>query len=157
PKLLPTSKGTKLPYGMSWGTIPCANDSRVVFVLVPLLGALIPSSPLCSPGRPAPLRRYPTSSCAACPAPATVARHRAPPCCSSRRWPRAARVEGTRVKSGSVLPIRAVKAMISKAVETYGRLNCAHNNAGIGSRPRAPLHECTEEIWDRALGINLKG
>ena len=47
--------------------------------------------------------------------------------------------------------------MISEAVETYGRLNCAHYNAGIGSRPRAPLHECTEETWDRVLGINLKG
>src|SRR5467141_2528421 len=51
----------------------------------------------------------------------------------------------------------AVEAMISKTVETYGRLDCAHNNAGIGSRPRAPLHECTEETWDRVLGINLKG
>jgi len=50
-----------------------------------------------------------------------------------------------------------VEAMISKAVETYGRLDCAHNNAGIGSRPRAPLHECTEETWDRVLAINLKG
>ena len=49
-----------------------------------------------------------------------------------------------------------VEAMISKAVETYGRLDCAHNNAGIGSRPRAPLHECTEETWDRVLAINLK-
>src|SRR6266487_5715931 len=51
----------------------------------------------------------------------------------------------------------AVEAMISQTVETYGRLDCAHNNAGIGSRPRAPLHECTEETWDRVLGINLKG
>jgi NAD(P)-dependent dehydrogenase (short-subunit alcohol dehydrogenase family) len=51
----------------------------------------------------------------------------------------------------------AVEAMLSTAVETYGRLDCAHNNAGIGSRPRAPLHECTEETWDRVLAINLKG
>jgi len=50
-----------------------------------------------------------------------------------------------------------VQALISQAVATYGRLDCAHNNAGIGSRPRAPLHECTEETWDRVLGINLKG
>jgi NAD(P)-dependent dehydrogenase (short-subunit alcohol dehydrogenase family) len=50
-----------------------------------------------------------------------------------------------------------VQALISKAVETYGRLDCAHNNAGIGLRPRAPLHECTEETWDRVLVINLKG
>lgn len=50
-----------------------------------------------------------------------------------------------------------VEAMISQAVATYGRLDCAHNNAGIGSRPRAPLHECSEETWDRVLDINLKG
>src|SRR5712671_2674268 len=51
----------------------------------------------------------------------------------------------------------AVEALISKAVETYGRLDCAHNNAGIGSRPRAPLHECAEDTWDRVLSITLKG
>lgn len=50
-----------------------------------------------------------------------------------------------------------VEAMISKTVETYGQLDCAHNNAGIGSRPRVPLHECTEETWDRVLSVNLKG
>src|SRR5919199_3526397 len=31
----------------------------------------------------------------------------------------------------------AVQALISKAVETYGRLDCAHNNAGIASGVRA--------------------
>jgi NAD(P)-dependent dehydrogenase (short-subunit alcohol dehydrogenase family) len=51
----------------------------------------------------------------------------------------------------------AVEAMLDKTVQTYGRLDCAHNNAGIGSRPRAPLHECSEQTWDRVLGINLKG
>ena len=50
-----------------------------------------------------------------------------------------------------------VQALISQAVATYGQLDCAHNNAGIGSRPRAPLHECTEETWDRVLAINLTG
>jgi NAD(P)-dependent dehydrogenase (short-subunit alcohol dehydrogenase family) len=33
----------------------------------------------------------------------------------------------------------AVEAMISKTVKTYGRLDCAHNNAGIGSRPRGRI------------------
>src|SRR2546428_7520009 len=51
----------------------------------------------------------------------------------------------------------AVEALISKAVETYGRLDCAHNNAGIGSRPRVLLHELPEESWDRVIDINLKG
>jgi NAD(P)-dependent dehydrogenase (short-subunit alcohol dehydrogenase family) len=50
-----------------------------------------------------------------------------------------------------------VETMISKAVETYGRLDCAHNNAGIAGRIRAPLHECPEDVWDQVLDINLKG
>jgi NAD(P)-dependent dehydrogenase (short-subunit alcohol dehydrogenase family) len=50
----------------------------------------------------------------------------------------------------------AVEAMISKTVETYGRLDCAHNNAGIGSRPWVLLHELPEESWARVLNINLK-
>lgn len=56
-----------------------------------------------------------------------------------------------------VTSAREVEAMIGKAVEIYGRLDCAHNNAGVGSRPRAPLHECSEDAWDRVLNINLKG
>jgi NAD(P)-dependent dehydrogenase (short-subunit alcohol dehydrogenase family) len=50
-----------------------------------------------------------------------------------------------------------VAAMISRTVQTYGRLDCAHNNAGIGSRPRVLLHELSEESWDRVISINLKG
>src|SRR5215470_14286283 len=50
----------------------------------------------------------------------------------------------------------AVEAMISKTVATYGRLDCAHNNAGIGSRPWVRLHEVPEESWDRVLTNNLK-
>jgi NAD(P)-dependent dehydrogenase (short-subunit alcohol dehydrogenase family) len=50
-----------------------------------------------------------------------------------------------------------VEAMIGKAVETYGRLDCAHNNAGVGSRPRVRLHELPEASWDHVIDINLKG
>src|SRR5215472_15437476 len=32
-----------------------------------------------------------------------------------------------------------VQALISKAVETYGRLDCAHNNAGVSSPVRASI------------------
>lgn len=48
-----------------------------------------------------------------------------------------------------------VKAMVEKAVETYGRLDCAHNNAGL-EEARTPLTECTEDQWDRILNVNLK-
>ena len=47
-------------------------------------------------------------------------------------------------------------AAVAKAVETYGRLDCAHNNAGIEGAS-ALTHECTEENWNRVISINLTG
>lgn len=49
-----------------------------------------------------------------------------------------------------------VKALIDAAVAHYGRLDCAHNNAGIEGA-MGPCAECTEENWDRTIAINLKG
>ena len=49
-----------------------------------------------------------------------------------------------------------VQALIAKAVDTYGRLDCAHNNAGIEGAP-SPCGECTEENWDKTIAINLTG
>jgi len=49
-----------------------------------------------------------------------------------------------------------VQALIDKAVATYGRLDCAHNNAGIEGVP-APCMDCTEENWDKTIAINLTG
>ncbi|MFC1990901.1 SDR family oxidoreductase [Chloroflexota bacterium] len=49
-----------------------------------------------------------------------------------------------------------VEAMVNKAIETYGHLDYAHNNAGIESAGY-PTADCTEEDWDRILSINLKG
>lgn len=49
-----------------------------------------------------------------------------------------------------------VKAMIEKTIATFGRLDYAFNNAGIeGSN--GTTQECTEENWDKTIGINLKG
>jgi NAD(P)-dependent dehydrogenase (short-subunit alcohol dehydrogenase family) len=50
----------------------------------------------------------------------------------------------------------AVEALIHRIVETYGRLDCAHNNAGIEG-PAVAFHEYPDDEWDRVLGINLKG
>jgi NAD(P)-dependent dehydrogenase (short-subunit alcohol dehydrogenase family) len=47
-------------------------------------------------------------------------------------------------------------ALVRAAVETYGRLDCAHNNAGISGQGFAP-HEYPEELWDRVMAVNLKG
>jgi NAD(P)-dependent dehydrogenase (short-subunit alcohol dehydrogenase family) len=49
-----------------------------------------------------------------------------------------------------------VDATVAKAVETYGRLDCAFNNAGIEGQ-RADIDRCTEENWARVLSINLTG
>jgi NAD(P)-dependent dehydrogenase (short-subunit alcohol dehydrogenase family) len=49
-----------------------------------------------------------------------------------------------------------VQAMVKKAVETYGRLDCAFNNAGIEGVVK-PTAEYGEADWDRVIGINLKG
>lgn len=49
-----------------------------------------------------------------------------------------------------------VKAMVEKTIAAFGRLDYAYNNAGIEGAS-APTHECTEENWDKTIGINLKG
>jgi NAD(P)-dependent dehydrogenase (short-subunit alcohol dehydrogenase family) len=54
-----------------------------------------------------------------------------------------------------------VEAMVNKTVELFGGLHYAFNNAGIGPdgdrMPLVPVAECSEEIWDRTLNVNLKG
>jgi NAD(P)-dependent dehydrogenase (short-subunit alcohol dehydrogenase family) len=49
-----------------------------------------------------------------------------------------------------------VEALVKKALKTYGRLDVAMNNAGIGHQPSL-THEVAEETWDRVMSINLKG
>ena len=49
-----------------------------------------------------------------------------------------------------------VDALIAKAVSTYGRLDCAFNNAGIEGAG-ALTHKCTAENWNRVIAINLTG
>jgi NAD(P)-dependent dehydrogenase (short-subunit alcohol dehydrogenase family) len=48
-----------------------------------------------------------------------------------------------------------VEALIKQTVETYGRLDCAFNNAGIEGEI-APTADCTEENWDRVVNVDLK-
>lgn len=50
----------------------------------------------------------------------------------------------------------AVKNMVIEAVNHFGRIDFAFNNAGIeGAYGRT--HECTEENFDRTISVNLKG
>ncbi|TDD76973.1 SDR family oxidoreductase [Flavobacterium caseinilyticum] len=49
-----------------------------------------------------------------------------------------------------------VKTMVEKTIAAFGRLDYAFNNAGIEGT-RANTFDCTEENWDKTIGINLKG
>jgi len=51
-----------------------------------------------------------------------------------------------------------VRRMVDAAVTTYGRLDCAFNNAGIeGGKPFVPTADYAEEIWDEVIAVNLTG
>lgn len=50
------------------------------------------------------------------------------------------------------------QAMVAQAVETFGSLDCAFNNAGIGGgKERHLTADYLEDDWDRVMSINLKG
>lgn len=47
-----------------------------------------------------------------------------------------------------------VDALVARAVSEYGRLDFAHNNAGINS---LAVDEWESKHWDRSVGVNLTG
>lgn len=49
-----------------------------------------------------------------------------------------------------------VEALVERAVTEFGRLDYAHNNAGIGGPPGA-LAEYETETWSKVLSVNLNG
>ena len=49
-----------------------------------------------------------------------------------------------------------VERMVAHAIETFGRLDYAVNNAGTEGE-LAPIADLPEEVWDRVLNTNLKG
>lgn len=71
-------------------------------------------------------------------------------------------VQSIRAAGGEATFVRAdvtraseVAALVSDTVAQHGRLDYAHNNAGIVAFGNAV--DCTEEDWDRVLAVNLKG
>jgi NAD(P)-dependent dehydrogenase (short-subunit alcohol dehydrogenase family) len=50
-----------------------------------------------------------------------------------------------------------VKSLIQKTVETYGRLDYAHNNAAINRGIGVMTSDYEEDDWDVQLDVNLKG
>lgn len=72
-------------------------------------------------------------------------------------------VDLVKAKGGEAVFIQAdvskssdVSAMVQKAVATFGRLDCACNNAGIEGK-MGPMADQTEESFDRVLSVNLRG
>ncbi len=49
-----------------------------------------------------------------------------------------------------------VKAMVERTLATFGRLDCAFNNAGI-EQALTPLPDQTEETYDQIMDVNVKG
>ena len=60
-----------------------------------------------------------------------------------------------------VVEAEQVEAMLDAAVEAFGRIDCAFNNAGIGpaniDHYARRTHEWTEEGFDRMIAVDLKG
>lgn len=50
-----------------------------------------------------------------------------------------------------------VARMVAFAVETYGALDLAFNNAGIGGTPFIPLEDYSESTFDEVIATNLRG
>jgi NAD(P)-dependent dehydrogenase (short-subunit alcohol dehydrogenase family) len=66
-------------------------------------------------------------------------------------------------QGGQALPVLGdvtrsddVAAAVAAAVRQFGRLDFAFNNAGV-EQPVAPLHEISDQDWNRIIDINLRG
>ncbi len=55
-----------------------------------------------------------------------------------------------------VTNVQSVGALVELAVSRYGRLDCAHNNAGVLG-PVAEMHDYPLEEYQRVLSVNLTG
>ncbi|RMG84156.1 MAG: SDR family oxidoreductase [Chloroflexi bacterium] len=50
-----------------------------------------------------------------------------------------------------------VAALVKAALDAFGRLDCAVNNAGITGNMLSRLADIDEEVFDRILSVNVKG
>ncbi|MDR1765126.1 MAG: glucose 1-dehydrogenase [Lachnospiraceae bacterium] len=77
-------------------------------------------------------------------------------------------VEEIRSAGGEAIFVRCdvsneadVANLVAKTVETFGRLDLAFNNAGVGPDgvrlQFAPLVDLEEPVWDKVMGTNAKG
>jgi NAD(P)-dependent dehydrogenase (short-subunit alcohol dehydrogenase family) len=71
-------------------------------------------------------------------------------------------VEAIKASGGEAMAVKtdvadaaSVESLVKRTVESYGRLDIAVNNAGIGGG-NMPLVEVSEELFDRVIATNLK-
>jgi NAD(P)-dependent dehydrogenase (short-subunit alcohol dehydrogenase family) len=50
-----------------------------------------------------------------------------------------------------------IRNMVAKTIDTYGKLDCAFNNAGIVGESGLRTADHSEETWDAVMNVNLKG
>jgi NAD(P)-dependent dehydrogenase (short-subunit alcohol dehydrogenase family) len=50
-----------------------------------------------------------------------------------------------------------VERMVAFALQSFGRLDCAVNNAGIAGPRMTPIADVTDAQWDEVLNVNLRG
>ena len=51
----------------------------------------------------------------------------------------------------------SVQSLVATTVSTYGRLDFAHNNAGVATRQLIDTANYPEDEWDRMIAVNLTG
>jgi NAD(P)-dependent dehydrogenase (short-subunit alcohol dehydrogenase family) len=49
-----------------------------------------------------------------------------------------------------------VESLVEHALRTFGRLDCAVNNAGIAGPVNVPVAEVEEDEWDEVMNVNLR-
>ncbi|HLM14288.1 MAG TPA: SDR family NAD(P)-dependent oxidoreductase, partial [Reyranella sp.] len=55
-----------------------------------------------------------------------------------------------------VTDAKSVQAYVKKAVDTYGRIDCFHNNAGIEGKV-ANIADYDEAMFDQIMAVNVRG
>jgi NAD(P)-dependent dehydrogenase (short-subunit alcohol dehydrogenase family) len=73
-------------------------------------------------------------------------------------------VETIRAQGGEAIFVQTdvsqaeqVRHLVRTAVATYGRLDCAFNNAGVLGTPFVPTPEYQRSSWDQVIAVNLTG
>jgi NAD(P)-dependent dehydrogenase (short-subunit alcohol dehydrogenase family) len=53
-----------------------------------------------------------------------------------------------------VTKAKDVERLVESTVKKFGRIDCAHNNVGMGDR--SPLLDSTEDLWENVMNANMK-